>query len=167
MSSKDPQTVFVCTWHPKLNRLPAILKDNHNILQEDTKLCKIFPSKSTVAFRRKKNLSDYLCRTDIREKKKLDEAKCKGCILCKQIGQEKVVKNEKTGLQVPLKPGGTCKTKGVIYAINCKKCKLLYVGHTGDSMSERFSKHKYDIKKDQIKMNYRNTAIPIMRSKKI
>ena len=31
----------------------------------------------------KKNLSDYLCHTDIREKEKLDEAKCKGCILCK------------------------------------------------------------------------------------
>ena len=47
-----------------------------------------------------------------------------------------------------LKPGANCKTKGIIYAIKCKKCDHIYIGHhTGDSMGERFSKHKYDIKK--------------------
>ena len=45
-----------------------------------------------------------------------------------------------------LKPGATCKTKGIIYTIKCKKCDHIHIGHTGDSMSELFSKHKYDIK---------------------
>ena len=57
---KDPQSVFVCTWHPKLKRLPSILNENHKILNSDTKLNIIFSSKSTVAFRRKKHLANYL-----------------------------------------------------------------------------------------------------------
>ena len=46
---------------------------------------------------------------------------------------------------VKIKPGSNCKTKGVIYAVNCKKCQEIYVGHTGDTMKIRWSKHKYDI----------------------
>ena len=34
----------------------------------DTKLNIVFPSKSTVAFRRKKHLTNYLCRNDVKEK---------------------------------------------------------------------------------------------------
>ena len=143
--SKDPQSVFVCTWHPKLSQLPSILKENHKILTTDVKLSKTFPTISTVGFRRKKNLSNYLCRNDIKEKTSPDEEKCKGCILCKQMRKEKTVTNKKTGIIVNAKPGACCKTKGVIYAVNCKKCNLMYIGHTGDSMAEHFSKHKYGI----------------------
>ena len=146
VKEKDAQSVFVCTWHPKLSKLPSILKENHNILTADAKLSKTFPTRSTVGFRRKKNLSNYLCRTDIKMKATAEEGKCKGCILCKQMRAEKTVTNTNTGTSVKTKPGATCKTKGVIYAINCKKCNYMYVGHTGDSMAERFSKHKYDIK---------------------
>ena len=145
--SKDPQSIFVCTWHPKLNKLPSILRENHNILEADPKLNQIFPTKPTVGFRRKKNLANYLCRNDIKKPKQNSDVKYKGCILCKQIGKGTTVTNKKTGLQVKIKPGATCQTKGIIYAVYCKKCDLIYVGHTGDSMSERFSKHKYDIRK--------------------
>ena len=41
--------------------------------------------------------------------------------------------------------GGICKSTGVIYAVNCKKCKQIYVGHTGKTMAERWSKHKSSI----------------------
>ena len=43
--------------------------------------------------------------------------------------------------------GGTCRTKGVIYAARCKKCDLLYIGHTSKELRDRFSGHRYDIKK--------------------
>ena len=145
-STKDPQSVFVCTWHPKLKQLPSILHQNHNILSTDAKLSKIFKSRSTVAFRRKKNLSNYLCYNDIRNKKPSKEGKCRGCQLCKLMGTGKTVTNKNTGAKINIKPGATCKTTGIIYAIHCKKCEQIYIGHTGYSMSDRFSKHKYDIK---------------------
>ena len=117
---KDPQSVFVCTWHPKLKRLPPILNENHKILNSDTKLNIVFPSKSTVAFRRKKRLADYLCHHDVKEKYINEGKKCKGCILCKQMSTSKTIKNKYTGAELKLKPGATCKTKGIIYAIKCK-----------------------------------------------
>ena len=44
-------------------------------------------------------------------------------------------------------PGSHCKSTGIVYAIHCKKCKLLYIGETGKSMCNRYGGHKYDIKK--------------------
>ena len=29
IESNDPQSVLVCTWHPKLKNLPSILRENH------------------------------------------------------------------------------------------------------------------------------------------
>ena len=37
-------------------------------------------------------------------------------------------------------------SSGVIYAATCTKHNLIYIGHTGEKLSDRFSKHRYDIK---------------------
>ena len=50
------------------------------------------------------------------------------------------------GLTVKAIGGGSCKTRNVIYAAWCKKHDEIYVGHTGDKLADRFSKHRYDIK---------------------
>ena len=100
-----------------------------------------------VAYRRRKNLKNFLCRNDVKERKQQENSKCCGCNLCKVMSQKDTVVNQNNGAQIKIKPGGTCKSTGVIYAINCKKCKQLYVGHTGKAMAVRWSQHKYDIKK--------------------
>ena len=43
--------------------------------------------------------------------------------------------------------GGTCKTSNVVYAARCKIHDKIYVGHTSEALSTRFSKHRYDIMK--------------------
>ena len=143
---KDSHMAFVCTWHPKLKQLPSILHQNYNILSADAKLSKTFTSKPTVTYKRKKNLLNYLCKNDIRNKKIQKEEKCRGCKLCKLVNTSKTITNKNTGTTIKIKPGATCKSTGIIYAINCKKCEKIYIGHTGDTMSNRYSKHKYDIK---------------------
>jgi len=35
----------------------------------------------------------------------------------------------------------------VIYAARCKIHDVIYIGHTGEELSQRFSKHRYDAKK--------------------
>ena len=146
LPSKDPHTVLVCTWHPKLKQLQSVLQQNYNILSADIKLSKTFKERSTVAFRRKKNLSNHLCRNDIRKKQTQKVEKCKGCKLCKVMNPNKTIVNKNNGATFDIKQGANCKTTGIIYAVNCKKCEQIYVGHTGDSMSDRWSKHKYDVK---------------------
>ena len=63
------------------------------------------------------------------------------------MSSSKTIVNKKSGVKIDIKPGATCKTEGVIYALNCKKCEKIYVGHTGDSVAKRFSGHKYDVAK--------------------
>ena len=65
--------------------------------------------------------------------------------LCKIISEKNEVVNDKNGLSVKCQRGGHCKSTGVIYAIKCKKCKLLYIGETKKALSDRYGGHKYDI----------------------
>ena len=145
-AGKDPHAIFVCTWHPKLKELPSILSKNYEILRNDPRLREVFPDKPIIAFRRKKNLKNILCRNDVREQKQeKSAAKCKGCQLCRIMSNKGEVVNDKNGLSVKVQPGGHCKSTGVIYAIRCKKCKLLYIGETKKAMSDRLWADKYDI----------------------
>ena len=41
---------------------------------------------------------------------------------------------------------GNCKEKEIIYAAQCTKYKELNIRHAGEQLSERFSKHRHDIK---------------------
>ena len=40
-----------------------------------------------------------------------------------------------------------CKEREIIYAAQCSQRKVLYIGHRGEQLSERFSKHRYSIKR--------------------
>ena len=149
-TGKDTHSIFVCTWHPKLSQLPSILNENYNILDNDAKLRKIFTEKPTVAFRRKKNLENHLCRKDIKTQEVNDtnvatDTKCK-CQVCKLLVKSESITNSKNDLTLKKKPGGTCRSTGVVYAMKCKKCHLLYIGHSEKDMRDRYGKHKYDIK---------------------
>ena len=137
--NKEDSRILVLTWHPSLRKASSVLAQNHSILANDNRLNSIFKEKSMVAYRRRKNLKNFLCRNDVRERKQQENSKCCGCNLCKVMSQKDTVVNQNNGAQIKIKPGGTCKSTGVIYAINCKKCKQLYVGHTGKAMAIRWS----------------------------
>ena len=70
--------------------------------------------------------------------------KCGKCKLCKSINTNETITSGNININV--NDGGTCKSKGVVYAARCKKHLKLYVGQTGERLSDRFSKHRYDIK---------------------
>ena len=121
---RDPQTIFVCNWHPSLSRIPSILKQHYHILQSDERLSNVFQEVPTVAFRRPRTIRNHLVRNDIRpaEKKASSTSECGSCILCKNICKNPTVTNTKKKITVKLKEGGNCKTKTVIYVVRCKKC---------------------------------------------
>ena len=54
--NKDPQTILVSTWHPKLSAIPSILKNNFYLISSDPKLSNIFKQKPTVTYRKNKSL---------------------------------------------------------------------------------------------------------------
>ena len=148
-TKKDPQSVFVCTWHPKLSKLPSILHKNFAIIQSDADLSKIYTDSPSVAFRRKKNISNFIIKTDTINKPKSNQSTspCGNCKTCPLINQEQSITNFHTNITIPAISGGNCRTRGLVYAVRCKKHNLIYIGHTGDPLKDRISKHKYDIHK--------------------
>ena len=119
--NKGSNTVFICTWHPTLAKLPSLLQKNYNILDSDPKLKKIFPEKPRVVFRRRKNLSDILCKNDVsnidkRPTEDTEQTKgCKGCQFCGILQHGETLTNPQNGCTIKTKPG-TCLSVGVIYA---------------------------------------------------
>ena len=146
-SQRDEKVIFTCTWHPKFSELPSILKKNYHIIENDIKLSKIFQSKPTVAFRRKKSLANFLTKTDIKHDKKLKKptSPCGKCKICPLINQNNTTENG--NIKVKVENGEDCRSTGVIYIARCKKHSQCYIGKTSVSLAKRFSKHKYDISK--------------------
>ena len=122
---KDDGRILVLTWHPSLQKASFVLRQNHSILANDIRLNNIFTEKPIVAYGRRKNLKNFLCRNDVREREPQEVSRCRGCQVCRLMNQKETVRNENNGAQIKVKPGGSCKSTGVIYAVNWKKCKQI------------------------------------------
>ena len=109
----------------------------------------MFKQKPTVAFRRIKSIRNHVVRSDITRtcnKKPQNTSRCEHCKICPNIDTCTTITNSQNDIKFNIKDGGSCKTTGVIYAATCTKHNLIYIGHTGEKLSDRFSKHRYDIK---------------------
>ena len=145
--NKDPQTILVSTWHPKLSVVPSILKNNFHLISSVLKLSKVFKQKPTVTYRKNKSLSDHLLKNDIANQQlHSNVTPCGKCKLCPQMNTAKLITNDKLNITEKIKGTGNCKEREIIYAAQCSKHKVLYIGHTGEQLSERFSKDRYDVK---------------------
>ena len=146
---KDPNLIFVSDWHPILGNIPSILKRNFHIIENDSTLTKVFPSKPLVAFRRPKTIRNHTVRNDVlRAEEKPRSSKCGKCKLCTahEFSTSDTITNKKKNITIKLKHFGSCSSKGLIYAARCKKHGSIYVGHTGVPLCSRFDKHRWDIK---------------------
>ena len=68
--------------------------------------------------------------------------RCKGCPICPFVNQGKRVRAVATSYTAEILQEDNCKTKNVIYCINCKKCENQYIGETDRSLQDRFSEHR-------------------------
>ena len=147
---KDPNSIFVSDWHPMLKNIPSILKQNFHLIENDSSLTKIFPSKPLVAYRRPKTIRNHVVRSDVlrKENETSGSTKCGKCKLCtvNEFSIKSTITNKNKGISRKIKDFGSCDSKGIIYAARCKKHNSIYVGHTGESLKSRFNKHRWDIK---------------------
>ena len=74
-------------------------------------------------------------------------APCGKYKLCPQINTAKLITNDKLNITDKIKGTGNSKEREIICAVQCSKHKVLYNGLTGEQLSERFSKYRYDVKK--------------------
>ena len=151
---KNQRIPLVINWHHKFSRLPGILNKTYNeVISKFPELAQNFPAPPLISFRKNKTLKDILCaqKTNTRTKP-AHSARCtqKGqtrrgrpCDLCPSMSEKDSITNTKTKTRIPTK-GGNCLSHHLIYAAECTKCRLIYVGSTTQQLNRRFNGHRHD-----------------------
>ena len=102
-----------------------------------------------MAFRRPKNLKDYLVRAKLKpansEERVRGTVKCgnQRCMICKnhlKVGRSCISKRTNKSYSINYKLD--CNSDNVVYLISCKVCGLQYVGSTVTPFRFRFNNHK-------------------------
>lgn len=104
-----------------------------------------------VAYRNGKNLKNILVRSQLKSNKVgsfqgCGEANCK---LCPSHSVNTFTfKSSSKNITFKIHENLTCKSKNLIYLVTCRKCMVQYVGETGNSLHDRFTKHFYCIRQN-------------------
>ena len=145
--NKKQRVPFVITYHPRLRFMGKVLSKHFHLLQGNERLKATFPEPPMAAFKKLKNIKGHL-KTKDNILGKVENIKCgstKGCMCCHHLQETNKFKiNDKTH---NTEQGGTCGSENVIYAMECTKCSLWYVGETGDSLRGRLNGHRCVTKK--------------------
>ena len=82
----------------------------------------------------------------------LDKCNSARCATCPQIkiGNSVYSNTTNTTFKTGCKAGTNCKTKNVIYLINCNVCNMQYVGQTKQELRQRMSGHRSSIRGNKI-----------------
>ena len=105
---------------------------------------RVFQQPPLVAYRRTKNIKDSLVRANHHKVKKSvpirDSTKS---YIENQMNDTGAITNPVSGRSCNI-AGGAANTRGCIYAAECKKHSLLYVGEMGGPLNVRFNGHRSD-----------------------
>ena len=144
------RTVFVVTYDPRLPSITKIVNKHYRTMIQDPNLKEIFDKPFLIAYRRPKNIRQYLIRAKVpppitRSRRALPGMKkCGKCVTCPYVRPGKTIKATATNFAVEIKTAVDCNTKNVIYNIECLKsgCRQQYIGETKKSLKERFNQHR-------------------------
>ena len=147
--------IHVVTYDPRLPQVQQIHNKHWRSMKVlDPRMSEVFPEPPMVAYRRQKNVKDFLVRSKIPPKPKHQPKRknngmkrCgKSCPACPFIKEGKFIKKHKNNWEIH--GNLNCETKNLVYLIECNKetCKLRYVGETEKSLKERLSNHTQKIK---------------------
>ena len=91
------------------------------------------------AYRKNKNLKDYLVHSKLKETNRPIRNKPD------YFKHKQLVKNRRTDRMVEIKQNIQTNTTNCVYLITCNKCGLQYVGETRNSIADRLNQHRYNV----------------------
>ena len=150
---KNMDTVpLVVTFHPQLPSLGEIPRDHlptcTSPLCISEKMKKAVPNPPLVANRRSKNLNDLLVRATMKPPQQLHEGnspcgrpRCKSCT---HIRAGTTFESARTGEKFRARVTTNCRTKNIVYLIECRKCRKQYIGETDNPLHLRMNSHRSD-----------------------
>ena len=156
-SRKSSRIPFVTTWHHKLSGFQSILRLRYReMIEQFPNLKCIFPEAPILSFRRNKNLRNQLVHTSltIGTQKTSEQSgystpclskRGKGCKLCSFMSNTNVITN-KLSHKSCYTSGGKCFTTDTIYAAECTRHRMIYVGQSSQKLNSRFNGHRSDVK---------------------
>ena len=134
----------------------TVLKHWH-LLHINPNLVKIFQNPPILTFHRNKNLRDII-DTKLIENGKVKrkftnkiQGKCTPCLennralYCKQVVHTITFRSNQTNRIFQIYHNLNCKSKYVIYLLECTKCKIQYVGKAETEFNIRLNNHQKDV----------------------
>ena len=138
--------IFVISWDPRLPSLSTMtMKHWRSMTSQDPTMQEVFPEPPLVAYKRQKNLGDFLIRAKVTTKAfKVTERRFRGmkkcgksCHACPYIQERKNIKSGNHCWNIL--QNLDCNTENIVYLIQCDKpnCKEnIYIGETEKPLQE-------------------------------
>ena len=126
------------------------LKDNFHRIIGDTGILQ--NNKIIMAYRRNKNLQDFLVRAKLPPLQSRKPA-----LLDTQLIKLRFIRNNRDRTIIKISQGFNSRSTNCVYVLICSKCGLMYVGETRNSLSVRMYQHRYNIR------NQRDVETPVVR----
>ena len=151
---------LVTTWHHKLSEFQSILHRRYQVMiNEYPHLKCIFSKPPILSLRRNKNLQNCLVHSCLTKptpnthftpghSTPCSSKRGKGRKLCSAMSNTNSITIKLT-FKSCLTSGGKCSTTDTIYAAECTKHDLIYVGHSSQKLSRRLSGQRSDVKLNQ------------------
>ena len=140
-----------------LPKIKEIVMKHWHLLHINPNLAEIFQSTPILVFCRNKNLRDII-GTKLIENGKVRrkftnkiQGKCTPCLAnnrtlcCKQIVHTTTFRSNQTNRIFQIYHNLNCKSKYVIYLLECTKCKIQYVGKAETEFIIRLNNHRKDV----------------------
>ena len=149
--------LLVTTYNPRISYIAEVANRNWHFLQSKERLAHIFRERPVIAYRRSKSLRDILVSTKLADRTSegytttmgscgpCNKPKCSWCVLI-----------NKTSTFTGTRPDGkvfdifhtvNCQSNFVIYIIECRICRLQYVGKSETAFNLRLNNHRNHIKR--------------------
>ena len=131
---------FEVTYHPILNSLSKIVRDNMYLLNMNEEVRETFSPGPMVSFRSVRKLSGYLVRAKLHtSQRKVGSSKCgkRHCEVSNNVTDISIFSSTVTGDTFKINHSLNCDDKCLIYLVTCKQCNKQYTGETTDLFSNR------------------------------
>ena len=144
------RAVFVVRYDPGLPSITKIVQKHWRTMTLDPYMKTIFPKPPLIAYKRPMNIRDKLIRAKIPPpprnrplRIKNGMFKCnKPCSICPFVKEQSSVKSTANSTTIELHHHHNCNDFNFIYIIECKKCKLQYIGESDQTVRKRFLQHR-------------------------
>ena len=116
-------------------------------LSQSASVNSVHAYKPILAFKRPKNLRDYLVHSSFVDETHHFSQTCdrRRCSHCKNIIKTDVFTSRSTQASFKMRFSTSCTSQNVIYLVECKRCNMQYIGQTNQQVSRRMNSHRFDI----------------------